>query len=91
MDELLHGLVQDIEEGYTRRLAIIIPGPMPWPFPADELALMASERAWDMQTELDVTLLTPERSPLEASGAQASQAVSELLSERRIEVDLGGL
>ena len=37
MDELLHGLVQDIEGGYTKRLAIVIPGPMPWPFPAYEL------------------------------------------------------
>src|SRR5664279_774927 len=52
MDELLHGLVQDIEEGYAHQLAIIVPAPMPWPFPGYELALMASERAWDMQTEL---------------------------------------
>jgi sulfide:quinone oxidoreductase len=86
MDELLHGLVQDIEGGYTKRLAIVIPGPMPWPFPAYELALMASERAWDMQSDLDVTVLTPERTPLEAFGATASQAVAKLLSDRRIEV-----
>lgn len=86
MDELLHGLVQDIEGGYTARLAIIVPGPMPWPFPAYELALLASERAWDMQTDLDVTVFTPERMPLEAFGAHASHAVSELLAGRRIEV-----
>jgi sulfide:quinone oxidoreductase len=86
MEELLHGLVQDIESGYTKRLAILIPGPMPWPFPAYELALMASERAWDMQSELDVTVLTPERTPLEVFGEAASEAVSQLLTERRIEV-----
>lgn len=86
MDTLLHGLVQDIEDGSTGRLAIIMPAPMPWPLPAYELALMASGRAWDMQTELDVTILTPEHTPLEAFGAEASRAVSELLSERRIEV-----
>jgi sulfide:quinone oxidoreductase len=86
MDELLHGLVQDVEDGYTHRLAIIVPGPMPWPFPAYELALLASERAWDTQSELDITILTPERTPLEAFGAEASQAVSELLTSRRIEV-----
>jgi len=86
MDDLLHGLVQDIEGGYTKRLAIVIPGPMPWPFPAYELALMASRRAWEMQTDLDVTLLTPERTPLEAFGRAASEAVSELLARRRIEV-----
>jgi sulfide:quinone oxidoreductase len=86
MDELLHGLVQDIEGGYLHRLAIVIPAPMAWPFPAYELALMASERAWDMQTQLDVTLLTPERTPLELFGAHASHEVAKLLSERRIEV-----
>jgi sulfide:quinone oxidoreductase len=86
MDELLHGLVQDIEGGYTKRLAVVIPGPMPWPFPAYELALMASERAWDMQSALDVIVLTPERTPLEAFGPAASHAVSKLLTDRRIEV-----
>jgi sulfide:quinone oxidoreductase len=86
MDELLHGLVQDIEGGYVKRLAIVIPGPMPWPFPAYELALMASERAWDMQSALDVTVLTPERTPLEVFGPAASHAVSQLLADRRIEV-----
>jgi sulfide:quinone oxidoreductase len=86
MDTLLHGLVQDIEDGYTGHLAIVMPAPMPWPLPAYELALMASGRAWEMQTELDVTILTPEHSPLEAFGAEASRTVSQLLSERRIEV-----
>ena len=86
MDELLHGMVQDIESGYTRRLAIIVPRAMPWPFPAYELALLASERAWDAQSGLDVTLLTPEHAPLEAFGTRASRVVGELLSKRRIAV-----
>lgn len=86
IDELLHGLVQDVEEGYVRRLAIVLPAPLPWPFPGYELALMASERAWDVQTELDITLLTPERMPLEVFGNQVSRSVSELLAERRIKV-----
>ncbi len=86
IDELLHGLVQDIEEGYLHRLAVIIPSPPPWPFPAYELALMASERAWDMQVELAVTLVTPERAPLDLFGPVASRALATLLAERRIEV-----
>ncbi|MFZ1995133.1 MAG: FAD-dependent oxidoreductase [Solirubrobacteraceae bacterium] len=86
MDELLHGLVQDIESGYVKRLAIVIPGPMPWPLPGYELALMASARAWEMQRELVVTVLTPERTPLGVFGAAASQAVSRLLADRGIEV-----
>ena len=86
MDELLHGLVQDIEGGYTHSLAFIVPAPMPWPLPAYELALMASERAWDMQTDLSVTVLTPEKTPLAIFGADVSVALARLLVERKIEV-----
>jgi len=86
MDELLHGLVQDIEEGYQHQLAIVVPAPMPWPFPAYELALMASERAYDMQTELAITLLTPERMALEVFGDQISRQVAAMLAERHIEL-----
>ena len=49
IDELLHGLVQDVEQGLVSRLAIVVPSPAPWPLPAYELALMCAERAWDMQ------------------------------------------
>jgi sulfide:quinone oxidoreductase len=86
MDELLHGLVQDIEGGYTHSLAFIVPTPMPWPLPAYELALMASERAWDTQTDLSVTVLTPEKTPLAIFGTDVSLALSRLLAERKIEV-----
>jgi sulfide:quinone oxidoreductase len=86
MDELLHGLVQDIEEGYVHKLAIVVPAPVPWPVPAYEFALMAAERAWDMQTELSVTLLTPEKTPLAVFGADVSQELGRLLEDRRITV-----
>lgn len=86
MDQLLHGLVQDIEEGYLHRLAVIIPSPPAWPLPAYELALMASERAWEMQVDLEVTLVTPERVPLDLFGPVASRGLTTLLGERRIEV-----
>jgi sulfide:quinone oxidoreductase len=86
MDELLHGLVQDIEGGYVHNLAFVVPAPMPWPLPAYELALMASERAWDMQTDLSITVLTPEKTPLAIFGAEVSLALSRLLTERKIEV-----
>jgi sulfide:quinone oxidoreductase len=86
MDELLHGLVQDIEGGYVHTLAFVVPSPMPWPLPVYELALMASERAWDMQTDLSITVLTPEKAPLAIFGAEVSLALSHLLTERKIEV-----
>jgi sulfide:quinone oxidoreductase len=86
MDGLLHGLVQDVEEGYVKRLAVVIPSPMPWPLPAYEIALMCSERAWDMQTEMAVTVLTPEDAPLGVFGREASAAFGQLLAERDVEV-----
>src|SRR5262249_54639890 len=86
MDELVRGLVQAIEGGYVKRLAILIPAPMPWPMPAYELALMTAERAWDMQTEMQVTVLTPEDSPLSVFGREASLELSRLLAERGIDV-----
>jgi sulfide:quinone oxidoreductase len=85
LDDLLHGLVQDVEEGYVQRLAIIVPTPMPWPFPAYELALMASERAYDMNVEMDITVLTPEAAPLAVFGDGASRALSLLLAERQVD------
>jgi sulfide:quinone oxidoreductase len=39
-----------------------------------------------MQTDLDITLMTPERRPLEAFGPTVGAALGALLSERRIEI-----
>jgi sulfide:quinone oxidoreductase len=86
MDDLLHGLVQDIEGGYVHRLAFVVPSPMPWPLPAYELALMASERAWDRETELSITVLTPEKAPLAIFGHEVSRELTDLLADRKIEV-----
>ena len=86
LDELLHGLIQDIEEGYVKRLALIVPAAMTWPLPIYELALMAAGRAEDMNVKLATTILTPEDSPLAIFGEGASQAVSEILAERGVEV-----
>lgn len=91
MDELLHGLVMDIEQGYVRRLAVVVPTRVSWPLPAYEAALMASERAWDMQAQTEIVLLTPEHAPLEMFGATASQRVGQLLAERGIELITGAV
>ena len=85
-DELLHGLVQDIEGGYVASLAIVVPAPPPWPLPAYELALMASERAWDANVVLRVTVLTPEPAPLAAFGREASDEALAMLERRGVEV-----
>jgi len=84
LDEQLHGLIQDVEEGYVHKLAFISPTPMPWPLPLYELALMTSRRASDMNIDLSVTLATPEDAPLGVFGDKASQAVERLLEDNGI-------
>jgi sulfide:quinone oxidoreductase len=86
LDEQLHGLIQDVEEGYVKRLAFVLPAPLAWPLPAYELALMTARRAYDMNVELSITILTPEAAPLAVFGDGASHAVAQLLVEQRIEV-----
>ncbi len=86
LDELLHGLIQDVEEGYVKRLAFVVPAPMAWALPIYELAMMTGQRAYDMNVELAITILTPEDAPLAAFGKGASEATAELLAQRGIEV-----
>jgi sulfide:quinone oxidoreductase len=84
LDELLHGLIQDIEGGYVHHLAFIVPGRMGWPLPIYELALMTAARAEDMNIELSITIATPEDAPLAIFGRGTSDAVRQLLEENGI-------
>jgi len=86
LDELLHGLIQDIEGGYVHDLAFVVPPRMAWPFPLYELALMSARRAYDVGVELAITLLTPEDAPLAIFGKATSRGVLRLLTENGIEV-----
>jgi sulfide:quinone oxidoreductase len=86
LDEQLHGLIQDVEQGYVKSLAFIVPGRRAWPLPIYELALMTAARAADMNVELAITLLTPEQTALEVFGAGASAGVSALLEQAGIEL-----
>jgi sulfide:quinone oxidoreductase len=84
LDETLHGLIQDIEEGYVKSLAFVAPGRMAWPMPLYELALMSAARAYDMDIEMSTTIVTPEDSPLAIFGSIASDAVCALLAKAGI-------
>jgi sulfide:quinone oxidoreductase len=84
LDETLHGLIQDVEEGYVASVAFVSPGRMAWPFPLYELALMTAARAFDMDVELETTIITPEDSPLAIFGPEASSAVADLLEQAHV-------
>lgn len=85
MEEILHGIVQDVEAGYIKRLAFVAPGRMAWPLPLYELALMTAGRAYDMNMDVAITLVTPEDSPLAIFGQTASSAVAELLARSNVQ------
>ncbi len=89
LDETLHGLIQDVEEGYVHRLAFVVPPRLGWPLPVYELALMTARRAYDMNVELRVTIVTPELAPLAAFGDRASQDVARLLADNAITLITG--
>lgn len=86
-DEAYRGIVQDVEGGYTRSVALLVPEGPAWLLPAYELALMTAERAGSMGEEgLAVNVVTPEPAPLAALGEAASSAVGELLEKARVHV-----
>lgn len=82
----LHGLVQDVEDGYVRRVAFVATGPPGWPLPLYELALMTSRAAYDMSAEMACFVVTPEHMPLEVFGDRASRKVAELLARHRVQL-----
>jgi sulfide:quinone oxidoreductase len=73
--EQLGGLLRDVEQGYVKRLAFLVPPGPGWPLPAYELALMTARLAFDAQTTPQITLVTPEVSPLALFGRAATAAV----------------
>lgn len=85
--EAVHGLVQDIEGGYVKSVAFVVPGGITWALPLYELALMIALRANDMSQQVDLTLVTPEDAPLAIFGHEASAAVAELLSDAGITLE----
>jgi sulfide:quinone oxidoreductase len=90
--ETYGGLLRDLEEGYAKRLAIVVPPGAVWPLPAYELALMTAGEAQEMgQSDLTITVVTPEKEPLSLFGADASRAVAEELRWAGIEVRAGAV
>jgi len=84
--ELLHGLVQDLEGGYARRIAFVVPHGVSWSLPLYELALMTARRAYDMSSDVELTLATPEERPLAVFGRGPSDDVRALLEQAGIAV-----
>jgi sulfide:quinone oxidoreductase len=81
-----HGLLQDIEEGYAHAVSFVVPPGMTWPLPLYELAIMTAREAWSMGIDdIKLQLVSPEPSPLALFGAQATEAMAELLAKAGVD------
>lgn len=86
----LAGLLADLEEGWSRSVAFVVPRGCAWPLPLYELALMTAEDAWAANMDrIQVHVVTPEQAPLEVFGAEGSAAVAGLLAAAGITLHLG--
>ncbi|MET0687188.1 MAG: FAD-dependent oxidoreductase [Solirubrobacteraceae bacterium] len=85
------GLLRDLEEGYARKLAIVVPPGATWPLPAYELALMTAGEAAGMGRPAEIVVVTPEPEPLALLGPAASAAVAEELGRAGIALRTGVL
>jgi sulfide:quinone oxidoreductase len=77
--ERLHGIVQDVEGGYIRSVAFVVPSRAILPVPLYELALMLAGRAFEMGVTVELHFVTPEAAPLERFGEPVSSELRRLL------------
>jgi sulfide:quinone oxidoreductase len=80
--EVYERVVEDVEDEHARSVALVVPEGPVYPFPAYELALMMAQRARRAAVEgLELSMVTPEPSPLAVFGGDVGKAVSGLLSD----------
>ncbi|MGN6871670.1 MAG: FAD-dependent oxidoreductase [Solirubrobacteraceae bacterium] len=84
--EMLGGLLRDIEQGYTRRVAVVIPPGPGWPLRGYELALLLARHAQGMSVELETTMVGPQTSPLALLGDHAVQVIAAELKQAGVAV-----
>ncbi len=84
----LSALLDRTTAGAIHRIAFAVPTGASWPLPLYELAIMTAEYMSAHGTRgVEVLLVTPEDHPLSLFGPAASDAVSELLASRGIQVE----
>ena len=84
--ESMSELLGEIESGAVERVSFAVPWGATWALPAYELALMTAARLAATGTYgVELSLVTPEREPLQLFGRPASDAVRGLLDEAGID------
>ena len=88
--QALSGLLADLERGYSRGVAFVVPNGCTWPIPLYELALLTADEVRGVGTDdVQLHLVTPELGPLDLFGLGASAAARELLQAAYIELHSG--
>jgi sulfide:quinone oxidoreductase len=83
--EALSGLIADLEDGYAKRVAFVVPSSTAWSLPLYELALMTARDVWGAGIDdVELTLVSPENRPLDIFGPEASGIVAQLLASEGI-------
>ncbi len=70
--------------GKLRRIVFAVPVGCSWPLPLYELALLTATELQDGRGDGEVLVVSPELTPLQVFGPQASRLVANLLSQRGV-------
>lgn len=82
----VRALVDDVRCGRLHRLVLTAPAGVTWMLPLYELALQTAAEIDEHGLAAEVTVVTPERQPLEVFGPAASAAVAAVLRQRGVHV-----
>jgi sulfide:quinone oxidoreductase len=86
----LRAVLGDLEAGRSKCAAFVVPSGVAWALPLYELALLTADRLGKSGARgAKIRVITPEATPLQIFGAQASDTVRSLLDEQGIELLLG--
>ncbi len=86
-NQALAELISRAEEGEVRRIAFAVPTGVRWALPLYELALLTADHfAGRSRDGVGITVVTPERQPLEMFGRRASESVRALVEGAGIEL-----
>jgi sulfide:quinone oxidoreductase len=86
----LNGILRDLEEGWSRSAAFVVPPGCTWPLPLYELALMTAEEVWSMNMDrVELHVVTPEAAPLAVFGPEASAEVARVLRAAGLHMHYG--
>jgi sulfide:quinone oxidoreductase len=87
---LLGGLVADLEHGWSKSVAFVVPPTVEWTLPAYELALLTARDVHAMGIDdAHITIVTPEERPLALFGPRAGAATAELLDDAGVGIECG--